>query len=461
MATTRLIPLHINKGKTIAQTLYDRTSYAQNPKKTDQGEWVSSYACNPETADAEFMLSKRQYKHITGREQKSDVIAYQYRQSFKPGEITPEEANRVGYEFAERWLKGNYAFIVATHVDKNHIHNHIVWNSTSLDCTRKFRDFKRSGMAARKLSDLICTEHNLSVIEKPARHGLTYDQWLGNKKKPSQRDRLCMDIDAAMQQMPKDFPELLALLQTMGYEIKLGENPSFKKAGDLQFVRLDSIKKKGYSKQELLDAILGKKPHKPLKAAPVNLIIDIQQKLAAGKGAGYAQWAKVFNLKQMAKTLNYLQEHQLFQYEALAKKVDAAKATQSELLAQIKDAERQLLDNAALQTHLLNYSKTRDTYIAYRKAGYSKKFLQKHKTGIMLHKAAKKAFDDLGLQKLPTRKSLQIEYAAILQEKKKAYVQYSQSKEDLRELLTIKANIDQILGFTQKNEVKEKEHNQR
>ena len=461
MATTRLIPLHINKGKTIAQTLYDRTSYAQNPKKTDQGEWVSSYTCNPETADAEFLLSKRQYKHITGREQKSDVIAYQYRQSFKPGEITPEEANRVGYEFAERWLKGNYAFIVATHVDKNHIHNHIVWNSTSLDCTRKFRDFKRSGMAARKLSDLICTEHNLSVIEKPARHGLTYDQWLGNKKKPSQRDRLCMDIDAAMQQKPKDFPELLALLQTMGYEIKLSENPSFKKAGDLRFVRLDSIKKKGYSKQELLDAILGKYPHKPLKAAPVNLIIDIQQKLAAGKGAGYAQWAKVFNLKQMAKTLNYLQENQLLQYDTLAKKVDTANATQSELLAQIKDAERKLLDNAALQTHLLNYSKTRDTYIAYRKAGYSKKFLQKHETEIMLHKTAKKAFDDLGLQKLPTRKSLQIEYAAVLQEKKKAYAQYSQSKEDLRELLTIKANIDQILGFTQKNEVKEKEHNQR
>lgn len=461
MATTRLIALHINKGKTIAQTLYDRTAYAQNPKKTDHGEWVTSYGCNPETADAEFFLAKRQYKHLTGREQNNDVIAYQYRQSFKPGEISPEEANRVGYEFAERWLKGNYAFIVATHVDKKHIHNHIVWNSTSLDCTRKFRDFKRSGMAARKLSDLICMEHNLSVIENPKRHGLTYDKWLGNNKKTSHRDQLCMDIDAALRQKPKSFSELLALLQAMGYEIKTGANLSFKKAGSQRFIRLDSLKEKGYSKEELLELISGKHAHTPLKPTPVNLIIDIQQKLAAGKSQGYAQWAKVFNLKQMAKTLNYLQEHQLLQYETLSKKTAVCKAQQNDLLAQIKQAERQLFDNAALQTHIRNYSKTRDIYVAYRKAGYSKKFLEKHESEVAIHKAAKKAFDDLGLKKLPTIKSLQAEYAEILREKKRAYAKYSQLKEDIRELLTVQANVDQILGYTQKADVKEKEHDRR
>ncbi len=169
MATTRIISMHVNKGKTIAQCLTDRTDYVKNPEKTAKGELISVYACDPHTADAEFLFAKRQYKSITGREQRNDVIAYQVRQSFKPGEITPEEANRVGYEFASRFLKGKHAFIVATHIDRKHIHNHIVWNSTTLDCTHKFRDFLGSGRAVARLSDSICLEHRLSVIENPKR----------------------------------------------------------------------------------------------------------------------------------------------------------------------------------------------------------------------------------------------------------------------------------------------------
>lgn len=159
--------MHINKGKTIARCLHDRIEYSNNPEKTENGAYVSSFACDPHTADAEFLLSKRQYRTLTGREQKNDVIAYQVRQSFRPGEVTPEEANKIGYEFAQRFLKGNHAFLVATHTDKAHIHNHIIWNSTSLNCKRKFRDFFRSGRAVRRLSDLICLEHGLSVIEHP------------------------------------------------------------------------------------------------------------------------------------------------------------------------------------------------------------------------------------------------------------------------------------------------------
>lgn len=164
MAATRLIALHINKGKSIAQCLADRTDYAQNPEKTAKGELVTGYECDPMTADEEFLLSKRQYEHITGRAQKHDVIAYQIRQSFKPGEVTAEEANKIGYETAMRWTKGRYAFIVATHTDREHIHNHIIYNSTSLDSTRKFRDFYFSAIALRRLSDMICMEHKLSVI---------------------------------------------------------------------------------------------------------------------------------------------------------------------------------------------------------------------------------------------------------------------------------------------------------
>ena len=117
MAATRLIALHINKGKTVAQCLADRTDYSQNAAKTEDGKYISSYECDPKTADEEFLLTKRQYQHITGRQQKNDIIAYQIRQSFKPGEITPEEANQVGYETAMRWTKGKHAFIVATHID--------------------------------------------------------------------------------------------------------------------------------------------------------------------------------------------------------------------------------------------------------------------------------------------------------------------------------------------------------
>ena len=155
MAATRLIALHINKGKTVAQCLADRTEYAENPDKTEGGELVSAFECDPETADEEFLLSKRQYQHITGRSQTHDVIAYQLRQSFKPGEISPEEANQVGYETAMRFLKGKHAFIVATHTDRAHIHNHIIFNSTTLDCTHKFKNFFLSAYAVQRLNDTV------------------------------------------------------------------------------------------------------------------------------------------------------------------------------------------------------------------------------------------------------------------------------------------------------------------
>ena len=169
MATTRLITHHISKGETIAQSLADRFDYGQNPDKTEHGEWISAYQCDPETADAEFLLSKAQYKSITGREQKkdADILCYQIRQAFVPSEITPEEANRVGYETAMRWTKGKHAFFVATHIDRKHIHNHIYFNSTSLDCTRKFRNFWNSSFALRRLSDRVCLENGLSYIEHP------------------------------------------------------------------------------------------------------------------------------------------------------------------------------------------------------------------------------------------------------------------------------------------------------
>ena len=220
MAATRLIPMHVNKGKTIAQSLGDRTDYAKNPEKTDKGELVTGYQCDPMTVDEEFMLSKRQYKQITGRRQRHEVIAYQIRQSFKPGEITPEEANRLGQELALRFTKGKYAFIVATHTDRAHVHNHIVFNSTSIDGTRKFKNFWLSSIALQRVSDLVCLENGFSVITpKPYRERAKRTDY---PRRVKNRDVLCEDIDTVLQKKPESFEAFLQELRALDYEIKCG-----------------------------------------------------------------------------------------------------------------------------------------------------------------------------------------------------------------------------------------------
>ena len=150
MATTRIMPLHIGKGRTESRAISKIIDYVANPEKTDHGRLITGYECDSRVADAEFMLAKRQYIAATGRVRGADdVIAYHVRQSFCPGEITPEEANRLGVEFAKRFTKGKHAFIVCTHIDKAHVHNHIIWSSVNLDCDRKFRNFWGSTKADR------------------------------------------------------------------------------------------------------------------------------------------------------------------------------------------------------------------------------------------------------------------------------------------------------------------------
>ena len=225
----------------------------------------------------------------------------------------------------------------------------------------------------------------------------------------------------------------------------------------------------GYGVEELRAVLSGKKAHTPRKktvtqAEPpkVNLLVDIQAKLQAGKGAGYARWAKVFNLKQMAQTMNYLSEHNLLEYAILEEKAAAATAHHNELSAQIKAAEKRMAEIAVLRTHIVNYAKTREVYVAYRKAGYSKKFREEHEEEILLHQAAKNAFDEMGVKKLPKVKELQTEYAKLLEEKKKTYAEYRRSREEMRELLTAKANVDRVLKMEVEQDVeKEKDHGQR
>ena len=220
MATTWLKALHIQKGRSASSAISKIIDYVENPQKTDNGSLITSYECDSRTADEEFMLSKKEYEYITGRNQGSrNVLAYHIRQAFKPGEITPDDANKIGYELAMRFTKGKHAFVVCTHIDKSHVHNHIIYNSTALDCTRKFKDFFFSGRTVRKISDLICIENFLSVIEKPKPSRGSYADWLGDKKLPTWKDVLKQKIDEAVPSC-STFDEFLSAMKSLGYIVK-------------------------------------------------------------------------------------------------------------------------------------------------------------------------------------------------------------------------------------------------
>ena len=464
MATTRLIPLHAGKGRTEGTAIRDILDYSKNPDKTEKGELITSYACDHRTADAEFLLAKREYLERTGRYRgKDDVIAYHLRQSFLPGEITPEEANRMGQELARRFTHGNHAYIVATHTDKQHIHNHIIFHSVNLDCDRKFRNFFNSTHALHKLSDTICIENGYSIVADPKRHGQAYNKWLGDRAKLPQREAIRILIDDALTQKPADLDALLALLKAAGCEIKRGKQISIRGPGQTRFKRLDTLGE-AYDLPALTAILAGERAHQPRKRThtaavqtpKVNLLVDIQAQLRSGKGPGYERWAKRFNIKQMAQTLNYLTENGLLDYHDLKKKAQQAEARCNALASAVKATEAKLAANAVLQTHILNYIKTREVYAAYRQSGYSKKFLAEHEGEIALHKAAKKAFDELGLKKLPTIKTLRTEYAALLAEKKQTYAEYRQAREEMRQLLKAKANVELLLGIDDKPMEQEK-----
>lgn len=452
MAATRLIALHVNKGKTVAQCLADRTDYSQNAEKTNDGEFISSYECDPKTADEEFLLSKRQYQHTTGRQQKNNIIAYQIRQSFKPGEITPEEANQVGYETAMRWTKGKHAFIVATHIDKAHIHNHIIYNSTSLDASRKFNNFFLSGLAVQRLSDMVCLEHGLSIITpKPYRERQKRTIY---PKKRTQRDELCDAIDSVLSQKPKRFEDFIQSLASMGFEFKDGKQPAFKGKEQKRFIRLRSLGE-GYSKEELQAIISGKSLRKARMAPEqkqFHLLIDIQEKMAEGKTVGYEKWAKKYNRKEAARTVILLKEKGLDNYDDLVAYTEKLSSRFSDLSDSIKAAEKRMIEVQALQKHIKNYHDTRQIYVEYRKSGYSKKFFEKHRQEITLHQAAKKAFDELQVSKLPSRQSLYEEFHRLAVQKKKDYAEYRQVRKEREELLIAKQTVETILNIDKKKE---------
>lgn len=477
MAATRLIALHINKGKTVAQCLADRTDYSQNAEKTDGGKYISSYECDPRTADEEFLLSKREYEHITGRHQQHDVIAYQIRQSFKPGEITPEEANQIGYELAMRWTKGKHAFIVATHTDRAHIHNHIIYNSTTLDCTRKFKDFHLSGLALARVSDILCLEHRLSVIvRKPYSER---EKRTVYPKKPTYRDAICEAIDTALQKKPKDFDALIQLLIEQGYEYKNGKQPALRGKGQKRFIRFRTLGD-GYTVDDLIATITGDKARPVRSKVPgkstqshvtpqMQFLIDIQAKILEGKGGGYAQWAKRFNMKQAAEALFFAQDHNLCSLTQLSELASAHTEKSESLLASIKADETRLQEIAVLKTHLINYAKSKDVFAQYKASGYSQKFFEAHREVLTLRRAASKAFREYEQQhptsdgskvKLPTVKQLSAEYAEVLARKKKSYSEYRKGRNEMRDYLMAQKILEAMFGEERQQEEQRRQQEQ-
>ena len=467
MATTRLMPLHSGKGRTVAEALGRVTDYVENPEKTNGGELVTAYQCNPSIADQEFLFSKRQYATITGRERKeNDVIAYHLRQSFKPGEITPELANKIGYDLAMSLTKGKHAFIVCTHVDKHHIHSHIVFNSTALDCTRKFRNFWRSSFAIRKISDMLCLENGLSVIAEPKPSRGSYGTWLGEDKPPTVRGQLEGLIDTALGHGCKDFDSFLAAMKAAGVEIKQGKHLAFKIPNSKRFIRCDSLGD-DYTEAAIMERISGKRIVSPKAkaAAPTkpNMLIDIQARMQQAHSPGFERWAKTFNLKEMAKTLIYLEEKGLTDFRELEKACDAASQKFSDLSNQIKVAEKRMKDISKLQRHIGTYSKTREVYAQYRKLTGRKqaKFYEQHSSEIEGCQAAKRYFNSLGLKKLPSMQSLKQEYAALQAKKGKLYSAYREAKPEMIELLTAKNNVERILGVTEKEKNRDRQQGAR
>ena len=424
---------------------------------------MSAYLCDPSTAHAEFLLVKSQYQAETGREVERGALCYQIRQAFPKGELTPEEANKIGYETAMRWTKGKYQFFVCTHIDKGHLHNHIYYNSTAYDRSRKFHNFIGSTFALRRLSDRVCIEHELSVIQNPKLHSkgrfLHYGQWLGGVRQPSQKEQLRAIIDEVLAQPPADLPAFLAALEAAGVQVIHGRGGaiSFQLPGFERPARWrSSTLGEGYGPENVQAVLDGRAPARAggggdarPKARRFNLVIDIQQRMAQGKGAGYERWAKLYNLKQMAAALQFLQENGLTDYAELEAKTEAAVDRAHALAGELRDVEEALGRTSALMGAMVQYAKTRPVFDGYKAARYSRKYLAQHEAELADYRAARATMNELlDGEKLPKMDALKKKRRELAEQKKALSARYRAAQKEMREIVTAKGNIDHLLDLT-------------
>ena len=456
MAVVHFHNRHTSKNQTVKECIKFHIDYAKNPEKTQNGLLVSAYECNPETATEEFLISKKMYEMITKRSQPKDKdnISYMLMQSFKPEEITPQKAHEIGYQFAYEFTKGEHQFVVSTHTDKEHIHNHVEFNSTSLDCTHKFNAYKQWGISAQKLSDKICKEHCLSTIKEPQQKGKHYAEWKAKKENKSWKQALKNTIDEIIPQS-KDFEDFMENMRKQGYEVKQGKQISFRAVGQNRFTRMKTLGVE-YTEIAVTEKIKLQQSQSKSIQKSITSFIDIEQKKKDGKGAAYEQWAKIFNVKQAANTVNFLTENDI-NYQTLEQQVQNSTEQFNEISDQLKQKEKQIKEVLELKTNIIYYARTIDIYKQYQKTKDKQNFQKEHSEDIIKHEKAKAFFEKTNQKNLPKVKELQQQYQNLLAEKQQLYQQYTTVKKEMLEYQTAKQNMDKLLQTKQKNSEKDQE----
>ena len=431
----------VTKIKPVKSTLSKALDYIENPDKTDGKMLISSFGCSYETADIEFGYTLSQALD------KGNNLAFHLIQSFAPGEVDYEKAHEIGKQLADAVTKGQHEYVVTTHIDKGHVHNHIIFCAVNFVDHHKYNSNKRSYYGIRNMSDKLCRENGLSVVVPgKGSKGKSYAEYQAEKTGTSWKGKLKTTVDALIPQV-SSFEELLTRLQAAGYEIKPGKYVSCRAPGQERFTRLKTLGA-DYTEEAIRERIAGRRAKAakaPREQRGVSLLIDIENSIKAAQSKGYEQWAKIHNLKQAAKTMNFLTEHKIEQYADLVSRIEEMAAESGQAADALKDAEKRLADMAVLIKNVSTYQKTKPVYDAYRKARNREKYRAGQEQAIILHEAAARSLKAAGIAKLPNLAALQSEYEALQAQKEALYADYGKLKKKVREYDIIKQNIDSIL----------------
>ena len=435
----------VTKIKAIRGTLSKAIAYILNPEKTDEKLLVSSYGCASETAAREFEWTRRI------AEQKGmnpvRIIARHVIQSFEIGEVTPELAHEIGKQFADEILGGKYEYVLTTHIDKDHVHNHLIFNAVDFVDYHAYKSYKRIYYDMREVSDRLCKENGLSVIPPSQNKGMGYKEYTEAKRGTSWKQKLKQTIDRLVI-TAKDYDDFLRLMQEAGYEIKTGKYISFRAEGQERFTRSKTIGE-NYTEERIKERIAGRTPRRSQRQATpkgISLIGDIQARIRLIDSKGYEHKAKLTILKEAARTLNYLTENNLLQYDDLEKKVEDVHSSYDRTGKELKGVEARLREVQPLIKNISNYQRLKPVYDAFQKAKDKPGFKAKHEAELVIFEAARSTLlamqDD---EKLPSLKTLQAEQQRLLEEQQRLYDERAKLKKEARMIDTMKANVDIFL----------------
>ena len=451
----------VTKIKAIRGTLSKAIAYILNPEKTDEKLLVSSYGCASETAAREFEWTRKI------AEQKGmnpvRIIARHVIQSFEVGEVTPELAHEIGKQFADEILGGKYEYVLTTHIDKDHVHNHLIFNAVDFVDYHAYKSYKRIYYDMREVSDRLCKENGLSVIPPSQNKGMGYKEYTEAKRGTSWKQKLKQTIDRLVI-TAKDYDDFLRLMQEAGYEIKTGKYISFRAEGQERFTRSKTIGE-NYTEERIKERIAGRTPRRSRKQTTPNgisLIGDIQERIRLIDSKGYEHKAKLTILKEAARTLNYLTENNLLQYADLEKKVEDVHSSYDRIGKELKGVEARLREVQPLIKNISNYQRLKPVYDAFQKAKDKPGFKAKHEAELVIFEAARSTLlamqDD---EKLPSLKTLQAEQQRLLEEQQRLYDERAKLKKEARMIDTMKANVDIFLKPSVVQEPEQIRDNQR